>query len=220
MRLILMGPPGSGKGTQAKMLAQREGLAHLSTGDMLRDAIKSGSELGLKAREAVEGGRLVSDALLHGIVEAKLRNLGHSRCFILDGFPRNLKQAEFLEGLLPRLGLEIDAAILLKVPREALLKRLSGRRVCSHCGKEYHVDYSPPAVEGVCDLCGHELYQREDDKPAKIEKRLQTYEEATLPLIGFYKDRGLLVEVEADGDMDEVLHRILDTVGKGEQGLC
>jgi len=212
-----MGPPGSGKGTQAKLLAGREHLTHLSTGDMLREAIRSGSELGLKARDAVEGGKLVSDDLLYDIIEARLRGLGSDKCFILDGFPRNLRQAEFLESTLPRMGIGIDAAILLDVPRGSLLKRLSGRRVCSHCGKEYHLEFSPPKVEGICDVCGNKLYQREDDRPEKIEERLKTYDEATLPMVEFYRNRGLLVEIEADGGIEVVLQRILDSVDKVKQ---
>jgi len=213
-----MGPPGSGKGTQAKMLAERAGLTHLSTGDILREAISSGSELGSKAQDAVEGGKLVSDDVLYDIVEARLRELGSDKCFILDGFPRNLRQAEFLEAILPSLGIGIDATVLLDVPRESLLRRLSGRRVCSRCGKEYHLEFSPPKVEGVCDVCGQELYQREDDKPDKIEKRLRMYDEATLPMVKFYRDRGLLVEIEAEGGMEDVLERILDSLGQGKQG--
>jgi len=213
-----MGPPGSGKGTQAKMLAGREGLTHLSTGDILREAIKSGSELGSKARDAVEGGELVSDDVLYGIVEARLRELGSDKCFILDGFPRNVRQAEFLESILPRLGIGIDAAVLLDVPRESLLRRLSGRRVCSRCGREYHLEFSPPKVDGICDLCGQGLYQREDDKPEKIERRLEMYDDATLPMVKFYRDRGLLVEIEAAGGMEDVLERILDSLGKDKQG--
>ncbi len=213
-----MGPPGSGKGTQAKMLAERAGLTHLSTGDILREAISSGSELGSKARDAVEGGKLVSDDVLYDIVEARLKELESDNCFILDGFPRNLRQAEFLESILPRLGIGIDAAVLLDVPRESLLRRLSGRRVCSRCGKEYHLEFSPPKVEGICDVCGQGLYQREDDKPDKIEKRLKIYDEATFPMVNFYRDMGLLVEIEADGGMEDVLQRILDSLGKGKQG--
>jgi len=208
-----MGPPGSGKGTQAKVLAEREGLAHLSTGDILRDAIASGSELGLKAKEAVEGGQLVSDDVLYGIVEKKLEEIGSERGFILDGFPRNVRQAEFLETILGKLGIGIDAAVLLNVPEESLIKRLSGRRVCSRCAKEYHVEFSRPKVEGRCDLCLGELYQREDDEPEKIARRLRIYNEVTLQMVEFYKNGSLLIEVDADGSVQDVVQRVLDSIG-------
>ena len=213
LRLILMGPPGSGKGTQAKVLAEREGLAHLSTGDILRGAIASGSELGLKAKEAVEGGQLVSDDVLYGIVEEKLKELRSERGFVLDGFPRNVRQAEFLETILPDLGIGIDAAVLLDVPEESLINRLSGRRVCSRCAKGYHVEFSPPKVEGRCDRCGGELDQREDDESEKIAKRLRIYNDVTLQMVEFYKDRSLLIRVDGDGSIQDVVQRVLDSIG-------
>ena len=215
MRLVLMGAPGSGKGTQAKILAGRAGLAHLSTGEILRGAIASGSELGLRAKDAVEQGRLVSDDVLYGIVEESLKEIGPEKGFVLDGFPRNVSQAEFLETVLPRLGIGIDAVVLLDVPEESLIRRLSGRRVCSQCSKEYHVEFSPPKVNGVCDLCGGELYQRDDDKPEKIARRLSIYSDVTLQMVEFYRDRSLLVKVDAEGSIEDVVQRVLDSIVGG-----
>ncbi len=212
-RLVLMGPPGSGKGTQAKILAEREGLAHLSTGDILRGAMASGSELGPKVKEAVEAGQLVSDDVLYGVIEESLKKLGPKMGFILDGFPRNVRQAEFLEAILEKLGIGIDAAVLLDLPQESLIKRLSGRRVCSRCAKEYHIDFLPPKVEGKCDRCVGELYRREDDEPEKIATRLRIYNDVTLQMVDFYRDRSLLIRVDADGGIQDVVQRVLDSIG-------
>ncbi|MBN1592559.1 MAG: adenylate kinase [Candidatus Coatesbacteria bacterium] len=212
MRLVLMGAPGSGKGTQAKILAQREGLVHLSTGDALRAAIASGSELGLKAKDAVEQGRLVSDEVLYGIVKNALENIGREKGFILDGFPRNLSQAEFLDGVLSELGMGIDAAVLLDVPETFLIKRLSERRICSQCSKEYHLEFSPPDLDGKCNDCGDELYQRDDDRPEKIARRLSIYSDVTLPMVDYYKGKGLLLSVDAVGEINDVAQRVLDSL--------
>lgn len=219
LRLVLMGPPGSGKGTQAKILAKREDLAHLSTGDILRAAIASGSELGLRAKEAVEAGRLVSDEVLYGVVSDALSKLGSERGLILDGFPRSEGQVEFLETILPKLGIEIDAVVLLDVPEETLTKRLSGRRVCPSCAKEYHVEFSPPKIKGKCDHCGGKLRQREDDKPKKIAERLKIYNDVNVRLVRHYEDKSLLIRVAAEGSIEDVSKRVIVEVeSKVKQG--
>jgi len=212
LRLILIGPPGSGKGTQAKMLADEKGLMHISTGDMLREAIAEGTDAGLRAKAAVEQGHLVDDDLLFEIVRDQLGELGKEQGFILDGFPRNLAQARFLDELLRQMGIGIDAVLLMDVPDETVIRRLSGRRVCSQCGKEYHVEFSPPRTPGVCDLCGGALFQREDDRPEKVARRLEVYKEMTLPLREFYRRNDALITVDAEGDIQEVYGRICESL--------
>ncbi|MCD6328617.1 adenylate kinase [bacterium] len=207
-RLVFMGPPGAGKGTQAKLLAERKGIAHLSTGELLRGAIKSRSEIGQRAKDAVEQGLLVPDEVLYGIVEEQLRALGLDKGFILDGFPRNVSQAEFLDGLLTRMGVTLDGAVAMRIPSALLMERLSGRRVCEVCSKEYHTEFSPSARAGVCDACGGRLYQREDDSPESIAKRLEVYESETMPILDFYEAKKLLRDVVADGGIEEVRERI------------
>jgi len=203
-KIILLGPPGAGKGTQAKLLAAKNGLAHLSTGDILRDEVARGTDLGKKAQAYMDRGDLVPDQLIIDMIKGRL---DESAGFILDGFPRTVTQAEALEKIVA-----MDIAINIALSREDVIKRLSSRRVCRECGKIYNLLYNPPAVDGVCDECGGELYQRDDDKREVIENRYDVYEQATAPLIGFYKERGLLVDVDGTRETEEVTEQITEAL--------
>ena len=203
-KIILLGPPGAGKGTQAKLLAAKNGLAHLSTGDILRDEVARGTDLGKKAQAYMDRGDLVPDQLIIDMIKGRL---DESAGFILDGFPRTVTQAEALEKLVA-----MDISINIALSREDVIKRLSSRRVCRECGKIYNLLYNPPAVDGVCDECGGELYQRDDDKREVIENRYDVYEQATAPLIGFYKERGLLVDVDGARGTEEVTEQITEAL--------
>jgi len=200
--IVLLGPPGSGKGTQAKKLSRELGLAHISTGDLLRSAVSNRTELGLKAKEFMDAGELVPDELVIRLMQMRMSELGTG--FILDGFPRNMEQARRLESIT-----EVDRVINLEVPEEELIKRLTMRRTCRDCGAIYHLIYSPPEREGVCDRCGGELYQRSDDTEGVVRQRLQVYRESTLPLIEHYANQGKLISIDGTGDIDEVFMSIV-----------
>lgn len=202
MNVILFGAPGAGKGTQSGFMIERLGMKQISTGDLFRAAIKNQTELGRKAQEFMDRGQLVPDSIVIGMVEEVLKI--ESKQFILDGFPRTVAQAEALDELLGRLGLSIGKAIFLEVPLEILMDRLTGRRVCKSCGAVYHKTSKPPKMEGACDLCGGEVYQRNDDKEEVIGTRLKTYEEFTSPLKSFYKDAGKYVEVDGNRSAESV----------------
>ncbi|MBC7217368.1 MAG: adenylate kinase, partial [Candidatus Caldatribacterium sp.] len=191
MRIILLGPPGAGKGTQAKKIEGEFGIPQLATGDIIRLAIKEGTEWGKKAEPFVREGQLVPDEVVIGVVKERLSRDDVRNGFILDGFPRNLKQAEALEEILKALGVSIDAVLYFDIPPEELVRRLSARRVCENCQTPYNLISSPPRNDGVCDRCGGRLVQRPDDTPEVIRKRLAVYEEQTKPLVDFYKARGL-----------------------------
>lgn len=208
MRIILLGAPGSGKGTQAQKLVEREGIPQVSTGDLLRDAVARGTELGKQAKVAMDAGELVSDDIVLGMIRERLAKPDAEKGFILDGFPRNLAQAESLDGVLEEIGAPLDAAVLMDVDFEVLLKRLTGRRTCSGCGRVYNVYFFPPQTDGVCDGCGGELIQRADDNEETIGQRLKVYESQTAPLVAFYEDRGKLKVVPAEGEIDEVFQRL------------
>ena len=197
MRLILLGAPGAGKGTVAKMLTDIDGSVQISTGDILRAAVKEGSELGKKAESYMKAGELVPDELIMDIMGERLLEDDCKAGFLLDGFPRTIPQAEALKALLEKLGIELQAAVNLNVPREVILDRLTTRRTCEDCGAIYNVKSNPPKVEGVCDKCGSPVVQREDETEEAISKRLETYNEKTAPLIGFYEKEGLLLTVQA-----------------------
>jgi adenylate kinase len=209
MRIVLLGPPGAGKGTQAKLMLERTGMVHISTGDLLRAAVASGSPLGKAAREYMDRGELVPDQLVTDMIRDRLVTMGAAPSFMLDGFPRTVVQAEALEKLLASRGIPLDHVISLEVPREELVRRLSGRRTCRSCGAMAHVVFDPPRRQGICDRCGGELYQREDDREDTVRTRLEVYERATAPLIAFYKGRGLLREVDGTGPTADVLDRVL-----------
>ncbi|RMF42707.1 MAG: adenylate kinase [Deltaproteobacteria bacterium] len=212
MNLILLGPPGAGKGTQAKMLIDRFGIPQISTGDMLRAAVAAGTELGLKAKACMDSGALVPDEVVIGIVGERLAQADCDKGFILDGFPRTVAQADALKQTLGQLGKSLDAVISLEVDTEALVERLTGRRTCRACGQGFHVRFDPPAKEGVCDACGGELYQRDDDREETIRKRLDVYQEQTSPLIEYYQQEGLLAAIDGMQDISVVQEDILATL--------
>jgi adenylate kinase len=211
--MIFLGPPGSGKGTQAKMISERLGIPQISTGDMLRAAVSEGTPMGLKAKALMEQGALVSDEVVVGIVRERLAKADCEKGFILDGFPRTVAQADALGATLEELGKKLDAVVSLAVDGEAVVERIAGRRTCRDCGKMYHVRFDPPRTEGRCDSCGGELYLRDDDREETIRKRLNVYQEQTAPLIAYYRSRGLLSEVDGMQDIHEVQQQILAVLG-------
>jgi len=209
MKLILLGPPGAGKGTQAKFLTERFDIPQISTGDILRAAVKEGTPLGIKAKEYMDSGALVPDEVVVGIVQDRLREDDCAKGFILDGFPRTVPQADALQQSLKELEKDLDAVISLEVDTEALVERLTGRRTCRECTRGYHVKFDPPATEGTCE-CGGELYQRDDDQEATIRNRLQVYNDQTSPLIDYYSEVGLLFMVDGMETIDSVQSEILN----------
>jgi adenylate kinase len=215
IRLILMGAPGCGKGTQAKKLEERYNIVQLSTGDMLRAAIREGTDVGRSAKEYMDKGALVPDEVIIGVMKDRLGKGDVTNGYILDGFPRTLGQAEALSTLLDELRQPLTAAVVLKVNEDEVVKRLTGRRTCKQCGTGYHVEFNPPKQDGVCDKCDGELYQRDDDNEKTIRQRLSVYNEQTSPLITYYEERGLLKEVEGVGSIDEIFERtcsLIDSV--------
>ncbi|GAB4261773.1 adenylate kinase [Deferrisoma sp.] len=212
MRLILLGPPGAGKGTQAKRLIERYGIPQISTGDILRAAVRDGTELGRKAKEYMDAGKLVPDEVVIGIIEERLQEPDCAKGFILDGFPRTVPQADALGEVLGKLGQAIDHVVSIEVPDEELVERLTGRRTCRGCGAMYHVKFTPPAKDGVCDKCGGELYQRDDDREETIRSRLKVYHDQTAPLVEYYEKAGLLRRVPGQGSVDEIYQRILEVL--------
>lgn len=209
MNLILLGPPGVGKGTQAKLLIDRFGIPQISTGDILRAAVKDLTPMGVKAKGFMDAGALVPDEVVIGIVEERLAQQDCQKGFILDGFPRTVPQADALGKVLSGMGKQIDHVVSLSVDKDELLKRLTGRRACSKCGAGYHVDFAPSKVAGICDACGGDLFQREDDKEATILNRLAVYEAQTAPLISYYGVAGLLRSVDGLGTVEGVQAEIL-----------
>ncbi len=212
MRLILLGAPGAGKGTVAKLLTAIDGSVQISTGDILRAAVKAGTELGMQAKAAMESGGLVSDDLIMGIMKERLQEDDCQAGFLLDGFPRTIPQAEALKVLLADMGIELDAAVNLNVPRDVILDRLTTRRTCESCSAIYNVKSNPPKVEGVCDACGGNVVQRADETEEAISKRLDTYNEKTAPLADFYRKEGMLMDVNATSS-DAVVAAIKEKVG-------
>jgi len=210
LRLIVFGPPGAGKGTQAERIAKKFGIPHVATGDVLREAVAKKTELGVKARGYMERGELVPDGIVVGIVEERLRRPDCKRGFVLDGFPRTLAQAEALDEMLKNLETKIDAVINLETSEGEIVKRLSNRRTCRVCGAVYHLIFNPPKNPGRCDACNGELYQREDDKEEVIKKRLKVYRTQTKPIIQHYQERGVLRTVDGNKSIDEVSK----TIGK------
>jgi adenylate kinase len=207
MKLILLGAPGAGKGTVAKLLTKMDGSVQISTGDILRGAVAAGTELGKKAEAAMKAGDLVSDDLIMGIMEERLKEDDCKAGYLLDGFPRTIPQAEALKVLLEKMGEKLDFAVEIDVPREVILDRLTTRRTCSDCGEIYNVKSNPPKVEGVCDKCGGAVVQRDDETEEAINNRLNVYNEQTAPLVDFYKNEGMLVSVKATSS-DTVIEAI------------
>ncbi len=212
MKLVLFGPPGAGKGTQAVRLAEHFGVPRISTGDILRRHVAEKTALGRKAEAFVQAGKLVPDALVIDMVRERLREKDARKGFILDGFPRTREQAAALDGIA-----KLDAALLLFLDPEDLIKRSAGRRICSNCEAVYHLAMNPPKKAGVCDICGGALVQREDDREETVRRRIQIYEDQTKPLVAYYKEKGLLVQVYGSGLIDEVFHRTTQalTAAKG-----
>jgi len=212
MRLILLGAPGAGKGTVAKLLTKMDGSVQISTGDILRAAVKAGTELGKKAEAAMTAGELVSDDLIMGIMGERLLEDDCKAGFLLDGFPRTIPQAEALKVLLDKLAIKLDGAVNLNVPRDVILDRLTTRRTCVDCGAIYNVKSNPPKVEGVCDACGGSVVQRDDETEEAISKRLDVFNEQTAPLVGFYEKEGMLIDINATSS-DAVVAAIKEKVG-------
>jgi adenylate kinase len=212
MRLVLLGAPGAGKGTQAKNLIEKYGIPQVSTGDILRQSVADGTPLGKEAKSYMDKGELVPDSVVLGLVEERLQADDARKGYILDGFPRNTAQAEALDAMLEKLSMPITAAVSVDVPFEDLMKRLTGRRTCKSCGQMYNVYFSPPAKEGVCDKCGGELYQRDDDQEETIKKRLDVYQSQTAPLIDYYGKKGLLKSIEGTGSIDEIFGKLVTTL--------
>ncbi len=213
MRLVLLGAPGAGKGTQAKMLIEKYGIPQISTGDILRKAVADGTTLGKEAKSYMDRGELVPDRVVLGMVEERLKQDDCKKGYILDGFPRNVTQAEALDELLNDLGMSLDTALSVDVPFDDLMKRLTGRRTCKACGQMYNIYFNPPKKEGICDRCGGELFQRDDDKEETIKKRLEVYNSQTSPLIEYYKRKGILKSVNGIGDINEIFNNICRVLG-------
>jgi len=214
MRLVLLGAPGAGKGTQAKKLIEKYGIPQISTGDILRKAVADGTPLGKEAKVIMDKGELVPDKIVLGLVEERVKQADCKKGFILDGFPRNTAQAEALDKLLNDLQMPLDSALSVDVPKEDLMKRLTGRRTCKKCQQMYNVYYSPPKKGAICDKCGGELFQRDDDKEETIKKRLDVYDAQTAPLIDYYSKKGILKSVMGTGSIDEIFTNICNILGK------
>ena len=213
MRLVLVGPPGAGKGTQAEHISVNRGVPHISTGDIFRANVSQGTELGVLAKSYMDKGDLVPDDVTIAMVRERLGHDDAANGFLLDGFPRTVPQAEQLDDVLREVqNSKLDVVLELVVDDDEVVRRLSGRRTCRNCGRIWHVDFDPTAVEGVCDVCGGELYQREDDKPDTVRHRLDVYNTQTAPLVAFYAARGLLVGIDAMGPVDDVTERALDAL--------
>jgi len=208
MNVILLGPPGAGKGTQAKMLVEEYQIPQISTGDILRAAVKEGSPLGKEAKACMDKGDLVPDSVVIGIVEERIQQPDCAKGYMLDGFPRTVPQAEALDGMLQNLSSQIDHVVSIEVANEELVGRLTGRRTCRDCGVGFHVMFDPPEQEGVCDKCGGELYQRDDDNVETVTSRLEVYESQTLPLIDYYKAQGKIRPIDGVGDIKEIFARV------------
>lgn len=214
MNLLLIGPPNAGKGTQAQMLTEYFGIPHLSTGNLLRENIEQGTDLGKLAKSYVETGQLVPDELVIGLVEQAIENIDLSKGVLFDGYPRNIAQAENLDALLAKHQSQLDTVILIRVKKSILIERAIGRRVCTGCGATYHVITHTPKVEGRCDVCGSLLVHRRDDAEDVVENRVKVYKKATRPLVDYYDETGRLLKVRGEGSKDEVFQEIISLLGK------
>ena len=213
MKIVMLGAPGAGKGTQAKMIAEKYSIPHISTGDIFRANIKNGTELGKKAKSFIDKGQLVPDELTLDLIMDRFKEDDCKNGYVLDGFPRTIPQAEALDEALKANGEKVDFAIDIDVPDENIVRRMGGRRACVNCGATYHIVYSPTKVEGKCDKCGEELIVRDDDKPETVQKRLDVYHEQTQPLIDYYKKQGILHSVDGTQPMEDVFANIDAIIG-------
>ncbi|MFH8495777.1 adenylate kinase [Streptomyces coeruleorubidus] len=219
MRIVLVGPPGAGKGTQAAFLAQNLSIPHISTGDLFRANISQQTELGKLAKSYMDAGNLVPDEVTIAMAKDRMEQPDAEHGFLLDGFPRNVSQAEALDELLETESMQLDAVLDLEVPEDEVVKRIAGRRVCrNESAHVFHVTYKPPAKEGVCDVCGGELYQRDDDSEETVRKRLEVYHTQTEPIIDYYKAQGLVVTISALGKVEDVTTRAMEALKRGEDG--
>jgi len=214
MKVIMLGAPGAGKGTQAKMIAEKYSIPHISTGDIFRANIKNGTDLGKEAKTYIDAGKLVPDELTVKILLDRVKEDDCKDGYVLDGFPRTIPQAEVLENALKELNDSVDFAINVDVPDENIVRRMAGRRACLSCGATYHIEHIPPKKEGICDKCGAELVLRDDDKPETVLNRLKVYHEQTQPLIDFYEKKGILKNVDGTVDMKDVFKAITDILGE------
>ncbi len=215
MRVIFLGPPGAGKGTQARRAVVRWGVVQIATGDMLREAVAAGTELGRQAKRHMDAGELVPDDVIIGLMAETLARPEARKGFVLDGFPRTLGQAEALDRLLEERGLALDRVVVFRISEAELVMRMTGRRVCRQCGRNYHAVFSPPARDGACDACEGPLYQRTDDEEATVRRRLAVYERDTRPLVDHYRRRGLVEEVSGEGPGDQVFEAVVRAVESG-----
>jgi adenylate kinase len=213
MNIILLGPPGAGKGTQAKMLVDKYGIPQISTGDILRANLKAQTELGLEAKKYMDAGKLVPDEVVIGIINNRIKEDDCGKGYMLDGFPRTVAQAQALDKILAQDKSGIDHVVSIDVPDSELLGRLTGRRTCRQCGQGYHVMFDPPKKDAVCDKCGGELYQRDDDNEATVSNRLKVYADQTQPLIDYYKNKGLLRPINGLGQISEIFNRVTAVLG-------
>jgi len=213
LRVVLLGPPGAGKGTQAKLLQERFEACQVSTGDILRSAVADRSPLGKETSEYIKRGTLVPDSIIVKLVAERLKQEDCAKGFVLDGFPRTISQAESLEEMLKKMGLMLQYVLSVQVPPGVIVERLAGRRTCKNCGALYHLLFDPSAREGVCDRCGGELLQRDDDREETISARLNVYDTQTAPLVNYYRQRGLLREIDGVGSVEAIRDRVLKTLG-------
>jgi adenylate kinase len=214
LKIVLLGPPGAGKGTQAKSICNRYGIPHISTGDIFRKHISEKTPLGIEAKKSIDKGELVSDEITIELVEQRLLESDAKEGFLLDGFPRTVVQAKALEKFLGNRALKLDTALLIDVPRDFIIERMSGRRVCISCGASYHNKFNPPHLQGRCDICGSDIIQRKDDEESTVRDRLYIYDQQTQPLIDYYKDKNLLAIVDGTQAINDVFRNICDILGR------
>jgi len=212
-RVVLLGPPGAGKGTQAKLLQEKFAACQVSTGDILRKAVAEQTPLGKQASDYIDRGALVPDSVIVNLVAERLKEKDCEPGFILDGFPRTIPQAESLDAILKKMGLNLNCVLSVQVPEKIIIERLAGRRTCKNCGALSHVVFNPPKRAGVCDRCGGELDQRDDDREETVANRLKVYQSQTAPLISYYRERGLLREIDGVGEIDEIRSRVIQALG-------